>query len=84
MDGVTQDAVAKAGLECLTIHHVTGPREDLVDVDLHARVFENPERAIRIEFHENVDIAGSGSLCPRDRTDYRRMADASRRRNSLW
>jgi len=48
IDGIAQDAVAQQRLERSAIHDVAGAVEELVDVYLQPRVFEDPQRPVLI------------------------------------
>jgi len=76
MDRIAQDAVAEKRLERPAIHHVAGAVEDLADVKLQPGIFEDPQGAIPIEFHQDVDVAIHSGFSSRDRTEHRGMGYA--------
>lgn len=63
-----QDILPQQRLQSPAIHHVSGPTQQLTDIDLQSGVFKDANGAVRIEVDQHVDItvrscfsAGHGS-----------------------
>src|ERR1700682_3043750 len=57
IDGVAKDAIAEQRFERPAVHHVAHAIEDIVNIKLKPRIFENPHGPGLVEVHQHIDVA---------------------------